>query len=207
MSVKLNKIMRSRTVAVLAFGLVIGSWAYPVLLGPFAVLYVLDTVAFTRRMKREPEYAALVRGEYRYVPPGTVTAHLAAFIAGRKRALENGFLADLTGDPEGGVNLTARQRKRLAAGFLRAAIRMRLRDLARPFWVPIDWLVATRPRTNAATTALVGAVMLYVQAYGGFLTVVTDLPGFAILWTGVRLLARWLRSIRGIEIAAAKNDS
>ncbi|MFG3257618.1 hypothetical protein [Streptomyces sp. NPDC048172] len=131
---------------------------------------------------------------------------LASLVAGRRRPhLRGEWAAVLAG--EDGEGLPGRRRRRLVAGFLLAAVRMRLRDLAEPLWRPFDWLLAVEARTNAANAAAVGALVVYIHATDGLHTLLTE--GWA--WcagcgVAVRMLFAWLRRVRGIELAARPTD-
>lgn len=85
---------------------------------------------------------------------------------------------------------------------------MRLGDLARPIWRPIDWLLRVQSRTNAFITAVVGGQAVYIVDDGGLAALVTEVwepcggAGLALY-----ALARWLRRLRGIELAEARRHS
>ncbi|MFE6194148.1 hypothetical protein [Streptomyces sp. NPDC057838] len=135
---------------------------------------------------------------------GSGAASLAALLAGRRRNMRSVWHADLAGDPDTGLHLTAQQKRRLARGYLLAAIRMRVHDVAAPAWRPVDWLLASESRTRPATVLIVGGQIVYIQATDGLHMLLTE--GWA--WCGACALAvtglfRWLRRIRGIELAAS----
>ncbi|WP_184907572.1 hypothetical protein [Streptomyces luteogriseus] len=135
---------------------------------------------------------------------GSGAASLAARLAGRRRNMRPVWLADLAGDPDTGLVLTARQKRRLARGYVLAALRMRVHDMAAPAWRPVDWLLAAESRTRTATVLTVGAQIVYIQATDGLHMLLTE--GWA--WCGACALAvtglfRWLRRLRGIELAAS----
>ncbi|MFC0601118.1 hypothetical protein [Streptomyces palmae] len=137
------------------------------------------------------------------------TLDLASLVAGSRRAhLRDEWAAILAGDPENGVTLSPRRRMGYALGFLLAALRMRLRDLTAPLWLPVDWLLSVESRTHALITAVVGAQALYIRHQDGLHALVTD--GWS--WCGacavaLRLFTGWLRRLRGIELASTRGDS
>lgn len=137
------------------------------------------------------------------------TTSLAARLAGRRRPhLREDWAAVLAGDSEGGMTLSPRRQLMFALGFLAAAVRMRLHDLARPVWRPVDWLLRATARTEAFITTCVGSLAIYIDSHDGFHALVTDGWG----WCGGCGLAlfgltRWLRRIRGIELTGVRTPS
>ncbi|MGW4047314.1 hypothetical protein [Streptomyces sp. NPDC004721] len=113
----------------------------------------------------------------------------------------------LAGSPEDGVAFPAHRQFLLALGFLFAALRMRVRDVVRPVWRPVDWVLRTSSRTNAFITAVVGAQAIYIVGDDGLTAMVAGAwePCGA---TGASLfaLARWLRRVRGIELAVPESE-
>ncbi|MDO0931310.1 hypothetical protein QQY66_06300 [Streptomyces sp. DG2A-72] len=129
---------------------------------------------------------------------------LATWIAGPQRShLCEEWTAILAGDPDSDVFLSSWQRLMLALGFLIAAIRMRASDLVRPLWRPVDWLLSQDSRTNGFIASIVGAQAIYIVDDGGIPALVTEVwEPCGILGAGLYVLARWLRRVRGIELAA-----
>ncbi|MEU5825626.1 hypothetical protein [Streptomyces sp. NPDC047803] len=136
------------------------------------------------------------------------TVDLASFVAGDRRAyLREEWSAVLAGDPENGIVLTSRRRMRYGIGFLWAALRMRLSDLASPLWMPVDWLLSKEARTHGFTALAVGAQILYIQHEDGVHALVTEGWGWcAGCGVALRLLVSWLRRVRGIELAPARGE-
>ncbi|MEE4540356.1 hypothetical protein V2S66_00045 [Streptomyces sp. V4-01] len=127
---------------------------------------------------------------------------VAAAIAGERRDLRDVWTADLAGDPEAGAVLSARQRLVMAAGFVVAACRMRASDAAAPVWSGVDWLVSREQRTNALITVSCTALAVYFARTDGVHALLTaDWQSCAGLGGGLFVLARWVRRIRGIELA------
>nr|WP_244189780.1 hypothetical protein [Streptomyces incarnatus] len=136
------------------------------------------------------------------------TLGLAYLVVGERRAhLREEWAAVLTGDPDNGIVLSPGRRMRYAIGFLWAALRMRMRDLAAPLWMPVDWLLSAESRTRGAVALTVGAQVVYVEYQDGFHALVTEGWGWcAGCGVALRLFVGWLRKIRGIELAAIRSD-
>jgi hypothetical protein len=153
-----------------------------------------------------------VRGHYRRGRPRRSTARRttvwAARLAGSRRShLEREWAAVLAGSPEDGVRLSSRRQLLLAVGFIVAAGRMRLHDLAVPVWRPIDWVLRVQSRTNGFITCVVGAQAIYIADHGGLAVLVTDVwepCGGASL--ALYALSKWLRQVRGIELATLRRE-
>ncbi|MFF3963778.1 hypothetical protein ACFYZI_19730 [Streptomyces griseorubiginosus] len=135
------------------------------------------------------------------------TLGLASSVAGARRTyLREEWAAVLAGDPESGVVLSSSRRMRYALGFLWAALRMRLHDLAAPVWAPVDWLLSTDSRTNGFIAFVVGAQVVYIQHEDGLHALLTEGWGWcAGCGVALRLFAGWLRRIRGIELATTQS--
>ncbi|MDR6978463.1 hypothetical protein J2X68_005189 [Streptomyces sp. 3330] len=135
---------------------------------------------------------------------GLRTLAFASFVAGERRAhLREEWAAVLAGDPGNGIVLSSRRRMRYAVGFLWAALRMRLRDIAAPLWMPVDWLLSAESRTHGFIATAVGAQILYVQHEDGLHALATEGWGWcAGCGIALRLFVGWLRRIRGIELAS-----
>lgn len=140
---------------------------------------------------------------------GLRTLDFASFVAGERRAhLREEWAAVLAGDPGNGIVLSSRRRMRYALGFLWAAFRMRLRDLAAPLWLPVDWLLSAESRTHGFIASAVGAQILYIQYEDGLHALATEGWGWcAGCGIALRLFGGWLRRIRGIELASTHNNS
>ncbi|MFD7793658.1 hypothetical protein [Streptomyces sp. NPDC059759] len=134
---------------------------------------------------------------------------LAVRLAGEQRGyLDRDWAAVLAGSPEDGIRHSARQQLALALGFFIAALRMRVGDLARPIWRPIDWLLRVQSRTNTFITSVVGAQAVWIVDDGGLAALVTEVwepCGGAAL--ALYALSRWLRRIRGIELSEIGPES
>jgi hypothetical protein len=96
----------------------------------------------------------------------------------------------------------------MAAGFVVAAIRMRLHDTLGWTWRPVEWLLFKDSRTNGFIATVVGAQAIYIVDDGGIPALVTEIwEPCGILGTGLYVLARWLRRVRGIELATVQPPS
>ncbi|WP_158767812.1 hypothetical protein [Streptomyces sp. NRRL F-5702] len=141
-------------------------------------------------------------------PAARRVTSLAAWLSGPHRAhLQHEWAAHLAGSPEEGVVLSSRQKLLLAMGFLCAALRMRSSDAVRPAWRPVDWTLRSASRTNATITAVVGAQAVYIVGDGGLSALVTDVwEPCGIAGAGLYVLTRWLRRLRGIELAESVRE-
>jgi hypothetical protein len=130
----------------------------------------------------------------------------AVAIAGASGArMRDTWMADLIGAPEEGLAMGRLQRLRHATGFVIAALRMRARTIWAPVWKPLDWLLASESRTRSTTTLMVGAQAITIEAKSGLYVLITEGWG----WCGgcavaLTLLFRWLRGVRGVELATAQ---
>ncbi|MDX3726845.1 hypothetical protein [Streptomyces caniscabiei] len=154
-----------------------------------ASIFVTESTKWYKRRSNSPWLATRVTS-------------LAAFIAGQRRAKRSEWTAHLAGAPEQGITLTASQKRRLVAHFLVAAVRMRLHDMAQPVWRPVDWVLRAQSRTNGFITAMVGAQAIYIVDDGGVRALVTEVwEPCGIAGAALFVLSRWLRRLRGIELA------
>lgn len=138
--------------------------------------------------------------------PVAVTS-LAASLAGSSRPhLRSEWLAHLAGAPEDGSILSPQQKRRLARGFLVAAVSLRLGDAVRPLWRPVDWVLSSDSRLNATVTAGIGSLVVYVATTSPFDVHIflADLVAVFLLGGGAYTLANWLRKVRGIELSDLK---
>ncbi|MFD7291818.1 hypothetical protein ACFV9W_00895 [Streptomyces sp. NPDC059897] len=84
---------------------------------------------------------------------------------------------------------------------------MRLSDMGAPFWTPVDWLLRAERRTNTLIALVVGAQAVYIVGDGGLAALVTEIwEPCAILGGALYVLARWLRRVRGIELATVRSE-
>ncbi|MGX1220372.1 hypothetical protein [Streptomyces ambofaciens] len=170
--------------------------------GPIGVIGVMLLAIGIKSIRPTVEDAlALMRA-----PRGTMG--LAAFIAGSRRPhLREEWAAVLAGDPENGRVLSVMAQLRLALGFLLAALRMRIHDMAAPLWIPVDWLLSVESRSNTVIALLVGGQAVYIAGDGGLGALFSEIwEPCAIFGGALYVFFRWLRKVRGIELAAARTD-
>lgn len=130
----------------------------------------------------------------------------ASRLAGRQRDTDQ-WRAHLAGVPEEGIVLAPRQQLGAAFGFLVAAVRYRLSDLLGGLWRPVDWLLRTPHRSNAFITAAVGAQAVYIVGDDGLAALVTEVwEPCGIAGASLFALTRWLRRVRGIELATPDRE-
>ncbi|MFC5244154.1 MULTISPECIES: hypothetical protein [Streptomyces] len=71
----------------------------------------------------------------------------------------------------------------------------------------MDWLLRTPARSNAFITAAVGAQAIYIVGDDGLSALVTEVwEPCGIAGAALYALSRWLRRVRGIELAAAERE-
>ncbi|WP_148589742.1 hypothetical protein [Streptomyces sp. WAC01526] len=133
---------------------------------------------------------------------------LAARMAGNRRPhLREEWAALLEGDPDREAGLTSRQELALVMGLLLAALRMRVRDGVRPAWRPVDWVLRLPSRTNAFITMLVGTQAIFIVGDDGLTALVSQAwEPCGIAGASLFALARWLRRVRGIELATPETE-
>ncbi|MFD9411577.1 hypothetical protein ACFWBN_31775 [Streptomyces sp. NPDC059989] len=134
---------------------------------------------------------------------------IASSLVGAHRAhLREEWAGLLAGDPETGLLLRPGRRLGYALGFLWAAVRLRLRDLVSPLWLPVDWLLVGEARTNRFIALAVGGQAVYIVGDGGLSALFTEVwEPCTLFGAGLYILARWLRRVRGIELAAVRGES
>lgn len=138
---------------------------------------------------------------------GTLTS-LALLLAGRRREESRIQWTDqLSGAPENGIIVTPGMRLRYSAGFVLAALRYQISDIAALAWRPLEWVLSKNSRTNPALVSIVGAEIIYIQWNHGLDVLLTEgwawCAGVAACAYG---LARWLRQVRGIETVDGKQQ-
>ncbi len=123
---------------------------------------------------------------------------LAAFLAGRKRSgLREEWRTHLSG--ETGHGLARSDQIRAARGFLRAAVRYRLRDAADLAWWPVDAVLRSRTLSNLTVWIPVLLAVLAVVRRDGFFGLVTNAENLIELgggFYGVIRVGRWWRGVK-----------
>ncbi|MFF7044919.1 hypothetical protein [Streptomyces massasporeus] len=133
---------------------------------------------------------------------------VASKLAGSGRAhLQDEWAAVLAGDPEVNTTLTPRQQRMFAFGFVLAAIRLRVGDSVRPLWWPVDWFLRAPSRTNAFIAMVVGGQAIFIVGDDGLTALLTEVwEPCGIAGASLFALARWLRRVRGIELATSERE-
>ncbi|MFD7669105.1 hypothetical protein [Streptomyces sp. NPDC059788] len=128
---------------------------------------------------------------------------IALALAGsRREAIRDEWEAHLAGAPEEGFTVRPAVRVKYSLGFILAAFRFRLSDLAAPVWRPVDWVLAADNRVNTTISSIVGAQAIFIVGDGGLQALVTEVwEPCGLLGGALYLLVRFLRRRRGIEIA------
>ncbi|MFK3734555.1 hypothetical protein ACI2LJ_30300 [Streptomyces sp. NPDC088090] len=131
---------------------------------------------------------------------------LAVALAGRRRSDAQVQWRDhLEGAPEDGITVKPAMRVLHSFGFIVAALRYRLSDLAAPGWRVIDWVLARNSRTNSVTALGVGSHVIYIVGEHGLEILLTEglswLAGSGACLVGLQL---WLRRVRNITPADAR---
>jgi hypothetical protein len=141
-------------------------------------------------------------------PAAQTLADLAARLAGPNRTyLRDEWDAVLRGTVEGCASPSRVRQALLVLGFLTAAGRLRVRDLCRPAWRPVDWLLRVPSRTNTFISAVVGAQAVYIVGSGGLASLVVEVwEPCGIAGASMFVLARWLRRVRGFELAVQDSE-
>ncbi|MEU6965957.1 hypothetical protein [Streptomyces chrestomyceticus] len=131
---------------------------------------------------------------------------IALALAGsRRETVRAEWAAHLAGAPEEGFTVRPAARVRYSLGFLLAAFRFRLSDLAAPAWRLVDWVLATDNRVNTAISSVVGAQAIFIVGDGGLQALITEVwEPCGLLGGALYLLVRFLRRRRGIEIAGQR---
>jgi hypothetical protein len=112
------------------------------------------------------------------------------------------------GAPEDDMILTPSEQLQASFGFLAAAAQMRVHDAVRPAWRPVDWLLRVPSRTNAFIATAVGTQAVYIVGDGGLGALATEIwEPCGVAGAGMYGLSRWLRRVRGIELATVDRES
>ncbi|MFI0576155.1 hypothetical protein [Streptomyces tendae] len=133
----------------------------------------------------------------------------AVMVAGTRGArLRDTWTVDIAGVPEEGITLTRWQQMRHAAGFMVAAVRIRGTALTGPLWRPLDWLLSAESRSTTMIAAVVGMQVIYIQRHDGLYKLLTEGWGWcAGCAVALHFFFRWLRKVRGIELAVSGQDT
>jgi hypothetical protein len=139
-----------------------------------------------------------------YLPtPEALTWGLVEFarlLAGSRHAhLAEAWAADLYGDPEVGQRPPARRRLTLAAGFVVAALRLRLDDATALAWRPIDALLASWHASRLAMLTPVTVAVGLVLSREGLYGLISDADNLGVIAAAPYAAIKGLRKYRQID--------
>lgn len=141
--------------------------------------------------------SATARRRRARISPQRLTS-LAVLIAGRQRAAVCGeWQSHLAG--ETGAGLPPDRQVRVAAGFVLAAVRYRLQDLADLLWRPVDAALASRELSNLAALLPTLYVSVLFIRVGGLYGLAEHLEDVAVVWGAAYALIRTGRWWRGVK--------
>lgn len=128
-------------------------------------------------------------------------AGVAVFIAGRNRAaLGSEWCAHLSG--ETGTGLPQGRQQQAAAGFVLAAVRYRLQDVADLAWQPVDAMIGSRELSNLVVLlATLGMAVVFLRD-GGLYNFAVNFQNVAAVWAaayGLIRVGRWWRAVKPPE--------
>lgn len=125
----------------------------------------------------------------------------AVFLAGQKRSVMayewHSHLSELTRQ-----GLSSRDQIPAARGFLRAALRYRLRDAANLAWSQVDALLRSRTLSNLFVLSPTLTAAVYIMRRLGTLGVLTSAEGISAIGGGLYMLVRvgrWWRNVKPPE--------
>ena len=127
-------------------------------------------------------------------------ARLAGLIAGggKHAHLREAWAADLYGDPDADEIPHEWRRARLAAGFVRAAFRCRLDDVADMTWRPVDVVLSSWHGSNLAVLLPVTVALGLILARDGIYGLITNAENLGVIAGapyGVIRAGRWYRQV------------
>jgi len=144
---------------------------------------------------------------YARISPQKLTS-LAVFLAGRERAvLATEWRSHLSG--ETGSGLSADRQVREAAGFVVAAVRYRLQDIADFVWQPVDAVLASRTWSNLFVLFATLTIILIHLHHGGLYELADNLEGVGVVWGaafGLIHVGRWWRDVKPREHKPRKSS-
>lgn len=131
--------------------------------------------------------------------PAQSLTSFAALIAGRRRRpdLRDEWRSHLGG--ESGSGLSPRRRALAALGFIVAAFRYRLRDVADIAWVPADRVLGSRTLSNLfvlVPTVAVGVINFFHAGAIGITESMENIAATVALFYGLIRCGRWWRGVK-----------
>jgi hypothetical protein len=158
---------------------------------PLILLVLFRITKGRRALERDPFTDRIIR--------------IAVVLAGSRRSgigLE--WRAHLAGAPDEGIVMSPWLRFRFSLGFVLAAVRFRLHDVAVLLWRPVDWVLVTDGRRNAVIATVVGVLAVVIVGDRGLGALAVDVwQPCTILGGGLYALSHYLRRRRGIEATGA----
>lgn len=140
------------------------------------------------------------RARHARVSPQKLT-RVAVLIAGRERpAVQDEWRSHLSG--EAGAGLPADRQVRAAAGFVLAAIRFRLQDIAEAVWRRVDALLASRLLSNLFVLAPTLGMAVAFLRHGGLYNAAVNFQNIGAVWVAAYALVRtgrWWREVKPPE--------
>jgi hypothetical protein len=122
----------------------------------------------------------------------------AVRLAGRKRpAVRDEWRAHLAGGRD--RELSDRQRLSAALGFVVAAVRFRLQDLADLAWIPADAVLKSRPLSSLAIWTPTTAAIVTLFLHDGFYGVIEHAEAIGAIFAaffGLIKAGRWWRGVK-----------
>jgi hypothetical protein len=123
---------------------------------------------------------------------------LAVFLAGNKRAdLSAEWRSHLSG--ESGAGLPSRRQPREAAGFVVAAVRYRVNDLAEAAWKPVDTVLESRELSNLVVVLMTLVISVYFLRRRGVYGVADHLEDIAVVSGSTYAAIHALRKYRDVK--------
>jgi hypothetical protein len=157
-------------------------------------------IAHRRNGARRPSLMATISERL----PRQVTG-IALKMAGRQRAhLRDAWDSDLL--DENGVPLSLSNRLRHVAGYVPAAIRYRIDDLAAVLGRALDAVLISQRRTRTIAGALFGIPVEMIFSREGLYGLVTNADSLAALFAALCASVSWLRKWRGVKPPEKKKN-
>jgi hypothetical protein len=173
------------------------------LAGVAAVMSLL-VLAMTKRGMHHRRNPRLVRWSGRRLARASSESltGLAIVIVGRTRrpALRIEWRSHLAG--EAGRELSTRQKVHAALGFVRGAVKVRLRDLTDLAWIPVDRVLGSRTLSNLfvlVPTVIVGLVILGRAGTIGVMESMESITATGGVLYGLIQCGRWWRAVKPPE--------
>jgi hypothetical protein len=159
--------------------------------------FALSLLTLTSKV-RKPERRMQRLGQWLASASAWRITDFAVTLAGRKRrALHEEWHAHLIGEPD--HELPAWQKARAALGFVGAAVRYRLQDVADLAWVPADAVLKSRMLSNLVVWFPTAAAAVILFHHGGMDEVLADAGSILAIGGalyGLIRIGRWWRGVK-----------